>query len=143
MAGFDRPKPQEFEHAVLLALPLAILRLPRLFITDVGDWLSKYSLQFTHPLQDRDLHACLVARNGAGYVLLNGTDEPSEARYSLAHEVSHFVLDYYLPRERAVERLGPSILDVLDGRRPVTPTDRVQAVIADVSLQHCVHLLER
>jgi hypothetical protein len=75
--------------------------------------------------------------------VLNGTDKEDDRRFSLAHEVAHFILDYLQPRERAVHALGPTALDVLDGVRPATLQERVAGVLKGITLEVHVHLLGR
>ena len=78
-----------------------------------------------------------------GCVLLNGADGAAELRFSLAHEVAHFLLDYHLPRQTAAERLGPTVLEVFDAHRPPTVSERVHAVLSGVSVGFHTHLMER
>jgi hypothetical protein len=137
------PFPRRLEAPVLWALPLAIVKLPRLWISDVNSWLASRKLPVSNGNDSRDLHACLVAGGGKGYVLLNGSDEEDDLAYSLAHEASHFMLDYWQPRVRAIAKLGPTIIPVLDGTRRATPVERGQALLADVRLGIKLHLLRR
>ncbi|WP_437303832.1 ImmA/IrrE family metallo-endopeptidase [Sorangium sp. So ce388] len=92
---------------------------------------------------DRELHGCLVARGGQGFVFLDGADEEAERRFSLAHEIAHFVADHLLPRARALEVLGESILPVLNGDRAPTPEERLAAVLTRVHLGVQVLLMGR
>lgn len=52
------------------------------------------------------------------FVLLDDADTPAEQRFSLAHEVAHFLLDYLQPREATRRKLGETALEVVDGLRP-------------------------
>ena len=115
--GKPEPFPRSLEPAVYWALPLGVFKLPRLWVSDVQVWLAEQGIQFELETEDRSLHGCLIARLGRGCVFLNGTDSDAELRFSLAHEVAHFLLDYHLPRQAAVNRLGPSVLEVFDGLR--------------------------
>ena len=142
-AGKLEPFPRSLEPAVYWALPIGVFKLPSLWIDDVKLWLEKHNIRFELATRNRLLHGCLIANNGRGCILLNGSDTNTELRYSLAHEVSHFLLDYYLPRQLAVERLGPEIIEVFDAQRPPTLTERVHAVIKDVSIGFHSHLMER
>ena len=135
--------PRSLEPAVFWALPLGVFKLPRLWVTDVQSWLSDQGIPFKLGVHDRPLHGCLIAKNGRGCILLNGTDDEDELRYSLAHEIGHFILDYYLPRQRAVSRLGPEVLEVFDARRSATLNERVHAVLSNVSIGFHAHLMER
>jgi hypothetical protein len=142
-AGEPPPFPRDLRNAVLLAVPLGIVDLPRLRVAAVDAWLAERGAACGVGVADRRLRACLVAHRGAGLVFLDGADPPDERRFSLAHETAHFLADYWRPRERAAARLGPAALEVLDGRRPPTRTERVDAVLARVPLGVHVHLMDR
>ena len=141
--GEPEPFPRSLEPAVYWALPLGVFKLPRLWVSDVQIWLAEQGIQFELETEDRSLHGCLVARQGRGCVFLSGTDNDTELRFSLAHEVAHFLLDYHLPRQAAVNRLGPSVLEVFDGLRPATLQERVHAVLSQVSVGFHTHLMAR
>lgn len=130
MTGGDRSFPRDLEAGVLWALPLAVVRIPRLQTQTVGDWLSRSgSAAQIVPSPNRRLRACIVASRGCGVIFIEGVDTADEQRMSLAHEIAHFILDYLLPRDRAISALGPSIIQVLDGDRPATPAERLSAVL--------------
>ncbi|HET8628273.1 MAG TPA: ImmA/IrrE family metallo-endopeptidase [Thermomicrobiales bacterium] len=142
-AGEVEPFPRDLRRAIAFALPLGVVSLPRLRLRGVDDWLRGEGIDCRLAPADRALRACLVARRGQGLIFLDGTDPPDEQRFSLAHELAHFVRDYWLPRRQAGDRLGPAVLEVLDGARPPRPEERVQAVLARVELGYHVHLLDR
>jgi hypothetical protein len=142
-AGTREPFPRSLEQPILWSLPLAVLKLPRLYVRDVEHWLEQRRIRFRLDCSDRPLRGCLVAFGGRGCVLLDGSDPQDECRFSLAHEASHFLLDYLRPRERAVARLSPAILEVFDGLRSPTAEERVHAVLNDVSIGVHAHLMER
>ena len=141
--GKPEPFPRSLEPAVYWALPLGVFKLPRLWVSDVQVWLAEQGIQFELETEDRALHGCLIAKQGRGCVFLSGTDSDAELRFSLAHEVAHFLLDYHLPRQSAVNRLGPSVLEVFDGVRPATIQERVDAVLSQTSVGFHTHLMER
>jgi hypothetical protein len=117
--------------------------LPRLRVAGIDAWLRRQSITCGASVRDRPLRACLVARYGQGVVFVDGTDPADEQRFSLAHEVAHFLRDYWQPRALAVERLGPEIFAVLDGERPPRPAERAHALLASVPLGYHVHYMER
>lgn len=141
--GEPEPFPRLLEPAVLWALPLAIFKLPRLWVRDVQWWLAGRGIRFQLETGDWPLHGCLLAFGGRGCVLLNGGDSLDEVRFSLAHEAAHFLLDYHQPRLHAVSRLGPRILEVFDGHRPATVQERVHAALSHVPIGFHTHLMER
>ena len=92
---------------------------------------------------DRRLRGALVAFADHGILFLDGADHEAEQRFTAAHEAAHFVLDYLLPRRRALALLGDGIRPVLDGERPPTCEERIDAALTACPLGLHVHLLDR
>lgn len=139
----SRGFPRDLRQAVALALPLAIVDLPRLRVSRMQAWLARRGAALVANTPDRPIRACLVARDGTGIVFLDGADPDDERRFSLAHEVAHFLVEYVLPRERAVDRLGCHVLPVLDGRRAPSQREQAGALLVGVSLRLQLHLMDR
>ena len=142
-AGAEEPFPRTLRGPIADALPVAIVLLPRLRLRGVDDWLRAQAISCVLGVADRPLRACLVARRGQGLIFLDGADPPDEQRFSLAHELAHYLRDYWLPRGAAVARLGPPILAVLDGERAAGADERIDALVARIPLGYHVHLLAR
>lgn len=142
-AGGRELIPRRLESAVLRTLPLAILKLPELSVSGVKSWLRQRQIPLVLNCADRSLRACLLSYAGRGVVLIDGADPDDEVRFSLAHEVSHFLLDYLLPRHRALEYFGEEISNVLDNRRPATIQERADSVLSGVPIGFHYNLMER
>jgi hypothetical protein len=142
-AGGEEPFPRDLRRPIALALPLAVVSLPALCVACVEAWLQEQGALCRLEVPDRPLRACLVARYGHGMVFVDGTDAEEEQRFSLAHELAHFLRDYLQPRRLALARLGREVLEVLDGDRPARPEERVHALLARVPIGTYVHLMER
>lgn len=67
-------------------------------------------------------------------MFVDGSDPHDEQTMSLAHELAHFLLDYFLPRDQAVRAFGPSILAALDGDRQLTDAEKLSAVLQGLTL---------
>lgn len=141
--GDSEPFPRTLRHPIARTLPLLIVSLPRLRITDINDWLAARAVVCRLTAAQRPLRACLVAHSGAGVIFLDGGDGEDEQRFSLAHELAHFLRHYRCPRERAVEHFGDQILEVFDGERAPRQPERVHSLLAGVPLGFHVHLMER
>lgn len=142
-AGGVEPFPRTMEVAIMRALPVAIVLLPRLQLSSVERWLRQRHALFRFPCTNRRVHGCVVAYRGLGVIFADGADTPGEIRLTLAHEAAHFLVDYLQPREEALARLGPVFADVLDGRREPTVQERVHAVLNHVHLGVYHNLIER
>jgi len=135
--------PRNIEQAVALLLPLTIVKIPLLNVGLIQQWLKRRNLRASMPKDDCSLMGCLFALRGHGVVFIDGTDEPDEQRYTIAHETSHFILDYLIPRQHVIKVLGEQITNVLDGLREATPGERIDAILSYAQLGAHVHLMPR
>lgn len=135
--------PRSLESTIAWILPLAVIKVPRLWLSELRTWLHERRIPFRPLGADRQLRACVIAHAGRGIVFLDGTDPEDERRVSLAHEVVHFLSDYLEPRERTIALLGDAAREVLDGIRLPSPSERLQAVFKGVELGTYARLLDR
>jgi hypothetical protein len=142
-AGGVEPFPRKLERSVLLALPIAIIKLPRLHTDAIEDWLSKRSTPYSLGCNSRGVRGCLIAFRGRGLIFVDGTDPDSERAFTLAHEVAHFLMDYWLRRQKALAAFGSQICDVLDGRRVATADERLHASLTGIPIGIHINLMDR
>lgn len=135
--------PRNLETSVCWGYPVVVLTMADLMLSAVHSWLAARGIMRDSVRRDRPLHACLAAIRGQGFVFLNGTDPEDQRRFSLAHEIAHFILDYYLPRRRAIGVFGNSIVAVLDGDRQATIGERLTGSLRSVTLGSFDHLMDR
>lgn len=142
--GEDQAFPRDLEEALLwTSLPLNLQKVPRLCVSEVDQWLEKYNMPFQLLCPNRPLYGCLIAYAGHGYILIDEADSEAQSRFSIAHEIAHFLLDYIQPRQRAITRLGELITEVLDGLRPQSLDEKVHALLCGVTLGVHVDLMDR
>lgn len=141
--GEAEPFPRQLRRPVTRTLPVAVVHLPRLTISSAQAWLSDRGVGDALPVPDRALRGCLVAHRGHGFIFLDGTLADGEERMTLAHEVAHFLRHYERRRAVAVRKLGPAILEALDGQRALTSAERVSGVLRNVPLGVYRHTLGR
>ena len=137
------PAPRDLIRPIALGLPLGVVQAPRLHGAGVERWLRRQDILCTLGGRDRTLRACLVARFGQGAIFLDSADPDDERRFSLAHELAHFLRHYRQQRLAARRARGPEILQVLDGVRPPRYDERAHALLAQVRLGYHGHLMER
>lgn len=142
-AGEKERFPRTLERSIALALPIALIKLPRLDLRLIEDWLIRRGVNFEFDVENRWVRGCLVAYGGKGIIFLDGTDPFPEQRFTIAHEVAHFLIDYWHPRNRTAQRFGPSILEVFDGLREPTIDERIHSVLQGVPLGTFTKLMDR
>lgn len=130
------------EELAPLALPLAIVPIPRLRISAVGDWLAARAVEPDLPYADRPLRGLLLSWRGSSLLFVDGGIDTAERRLTIGHEVGHLAL-HYLPARARLLRLSPALLDVVDGHRRLTPAERVSATLEGLPLGVQTHMLAR
>jgi hypothetical protein len=143
LAGDPGPFPRDLRRAAHRGTPLSVKALAGLSVGRVTAWLRGQGVPCAVAERDRALRACLFARDSWGFVFLDVGDAEAEQRFSLAHELAHFLRHYWQPRGHAVARFGRGILDVFDGKRPPTPEERLHALLRNVRVGAHLHLLAR
>lgn len=142
-AGFKPKPPYDIQGAVSLNLPIDIVCLSELTVRKIEQWLLNRNVTFSIGIDDRCMHGFILTKRGNGFIFINGTDNYNERRFSIAHEVSHFLLDYKIPRDKAVESLGVGILEVLDGLRQPSYKERIDGILSTINIQPFTHFLEK
>jgi hypothetical protein len=142
-AGTPPPFPRDLTLPALRAFVVDRQVMPGLRLRGIEEWFAKRACALEFGLQDRRLRGCLAAIGGSAMIFIDGADEAAEHRFTFAHELAHLMLDYLMPRNQAISRLGPDIADVLDGVREPTENERLDAAINACPLGLHLHLLER
>ncbi len=142
-AGDPGPFPRDLRRPIAAALPVTVVDRPRLTVVGVVAWLERQGVAARVDEPDRPLRACLAAVAGVGVIFLDAADPADERRFSLGHELAHYLRDYWGPRRRASNLLGPAVLEVFDGRRPSSSEERLHALLRGVRVWFHTHLLAR
>ncbi|MEW8143902.1 MAG: hypothetical protein AB2777_20495 [Candidatus Thiodiazotropha endolucinida] len=143
LVGSTESFPRQLERSIAMALPVTIVSLPSLTVSQIEDWLRERQVRCPINVTDRRLRACIVAQGGHGVIFVDGADAEDERRFSVAHDAGHFLADYWLPRTAALLRLGDSIQPVLDGFRPPTVEERINGLVTGLSLPTFSNLMGR
>lgn len=142
----DTTFPRNIERAIERAVPLRVIKLPRLTLRAVEDWLRRRGISFCFNCRSRAVRGCLVAFGGRGIIFIDESDPEDEQRFTVAHELAHFLVDYWLPRMKAIEKFRdaiPDIAKVMDGLRPPRATERFYALMAGIHIGIFTDLMER
>lgn len=143
VAGGPLAPPRDLARVISRRLPLSIVALPRLCVTGVEEWLAARGIPYRFLCHDRSLCGCIVAARGHGLLFIDSDDSIEEQRFTIAHEVAHFLLDYEAPRQHALDLFGESIRPVLDGERAPTREERIHAALGRVALGVFVNMMPR
>lgn len=139
------PLPDVFPHDLTSDAPLRLrvrlVGLRDLTSEKVRQWLAQRGRNVE--VGYRQMHGCMVAWEGKGLVFFDPTDPQEEQRFTVAHELGHFVLDHLQPRMRALAYFGESIQDVLDEKRSPSKEERLTAVLEGVPIGVQIHLMDR
>ncbi len=143
--GLPPPRafPRDLTTEILLRLPITFVPLAGLTSGAVRDWLAQRGLHHRVANTPRSLHGCMVARSGRGVLFHDSEDDECEQRFTIAHEVAHFVLDHLLPRTRALRAYGEEIRPVLDGLRAPTPEESLSSALDRIPIGLQVKLMSR
>lgn len=132
--GGAPPVPRDLAPLISRSFPVSVIALPVLDIAQIERWFAERSTPYRFLCQNRALCGCIVAARGHGLLFVDANDTADEQRFTVAHEVAHFLLDYLGPRQEALATLGESIRPVLDGERPPTSEERIHAVLSHIRL---------
>lgn len=139
----ERVFPRDLRTASQEALFLTVKGIAGLSLTSAFAWLSQNGLM-TPPLTvERRVHGLLYTAADAPVLFYDSNDTEAEVRFTLAHELAHYLRDYWKPRQQLAHSIGVAALDVLDGKRAPSSDERLGAVLAGLPLDVHVHLLDR
>jgi hypothetical protein len=141
--GAPLDHPRDLHSIVSRHLPLSVIALPELDVARVENWLAQRQVPYSFLCQNRALCGCIVAARGHGLLFVDADDMEAERRFTIAHEIAHFLLDYVGPRREALLSLGSSIQSVLDGERAPTNEERIHAILSRVKLGVYVDMMPR
>jgi hypothetical protein len=142
--GDPPPFPRDLTTSLSWLENVRVAKLRQLTLASAIAFVARaMNASLATPQLDRELRGFFHVHDGVAFILVAADDEEAQQRLTVAHEVAHFFRDYLEPRRNAVARLGPSILDVLDGRRKATAEERLAGVLRGIAVGPHTHLLER
>ena len=142
-AGDPPPFPRDLRSVLPWLQSVHVIEVPHLTLATASQQFARHNVPCRPSTEDRPLAGCFGGRRGVGVILFDPTLDPTELRFTLAHEVAHYLRDYDAPRRRVASRLGERALEVLDDLRPATVNERFAGVLREVSLACHTHFLDR
>jgi IrrE N-terminal-like domain len=129
--------------AVNASLIIDLIPVQQLSLGNIETWLAARTITIDLHVNDRSLHGALLIKDGSVFMFVDATGDEVQQRFTIAHEVSHFLLDYQLPKERAILALGKEIEDVLNGTSAPTTAQLVLSVIKGINIDPYTFLIEK
>jgi hypothetical protein len=142
-AGGLEPFPRSLERAIAFAVPVAVIKMPHLALSGIETWLKRRQIEYSFNCNSRFVRGCLVCYGGKGFIFCDGTDPVDEIRFTIAHEIAHFLIDYWYPRQKVSKKFGVGILEVFDGTRKPTVTERLYSVFESTRIGVVTNLMDR
>ncbi len=144
-AGGRPQYPADIGYAALCALEVSIMDIDGLTPGTAATHLARFGISIPRPLTpaDRPLRGCVAVGLRGAIILLETDDSENERRFTIAHEVSHYILEDRVHRDRAEQMMGKDYLDVLYGSREPTNDERVDALLKRVRATPFSHLMDR
>ena len=135
LSGLPETYPRDIFTACIWTLPAGIIWVPGLTGSTVAaHFPSGRHAGLLEQYAVSPLYGCLVASRGAAIIFIEKNLPKEEASFTIAHEISHFLVDYLIPRDRALSKMGERIRPVLDGERPPDLEERVDALLCGIPL---------
>ncbi|MBN9121012.1 MAG: ImmA/IrrE family metallo-endopeptidase [Planctomycetes bacterium] len=141
--GAPPPFPRDLRAVLCWSQGLHVAEVPNLTLATAAEHFARHGVPCPAPAENRPLAGCFGGHLGVGVILFDPTLTPAEVRFTLAHEVAHFLRDYQAPRRKVEARLGSRALEVLDGQRPPTVNERFAGVLRGVAIGCHTHFLDR
>lgn len=144
LSGLPETFPRDIFTACIWTLPVGVMWISGLTGSAVAAYLpSSRNAEQLEQYAFCPLYGCLVASKGAGIIFLEKDLPENETSFTIAHEISHFLMDYLIPRERALSKMGERIRPVLDGERAPDIEERVEALLCGIPLGTYVNATPR
>lgn len=141
--GKPEPFPRALKQAVQFAFPVTVIKLSKLHLDKIETWFARRNTKYRFGCASRAVRGCLIAYGGKGFIFIDDADSPDEQRFTLSHEIGHFLIDYWLPRQKAISKFGASITEVLDGLRKPSIEQRLHALLGSIHLGVYSELMTR
>lgn len=129
--------------AVDASLTIDLVAVKQLSLRKIESWLASRTITIEIDVNDRSLHGALLIRGNSVLMFVEDAEDELQQRFTVAHEVSHFLLDYQVPKERAILALGKEIEDVLNGNLPANNTQLALSVIKGINIDPYTFLIEK
>lgn len=133
------------EQAILLSCPLSIVKINKLNFYAIFSWLNQngFTSASNHFDVNCSLFGLLFVNKGKGFIFIDGSVSSQEQLFTLAHEVSHYILDYEQHKLQLVRTLGDDGIEILNSSREPYHHEYFKGIISGVDVKPYIHLIEK
>ena len=142
-AGGRSGYPADIAYAVMCALDVYVDEVANLTPASAAARIGRGGLWQSDGVYERGLRGCVIVGQAGAAILVEKSDDEAEKRFTIAHEVAHYILEVKRHHERASDRLGPEFADALYGLREATPTERIDAWLSNARSEAFAHFMDR
>ena len=142
-AGGRKGFPADIGYAAMSALEVYVEEVEGLTTLTAASYAGGAGVRNAVGVSERGLRGCVVVGRQGAAILVERSDSEAEKRFTIAHEVAHYILEVKRHRERAADRLGPEFVDALYGLREATPAERIDAWLNNARSEAFAHFMDR
>lgn len=124
------------------SLGIWVENLEHLSFPIVQEWHRKKDFCFDGDYHDREIHGFLKVAGGAAVIFINASDSYAQRRFTLAHELAHFLIEQKWVSEWIRGSLGGAIEDKWSRGSDLDTEDRLLGVLKGIPLKSQEHLLD-
>lgn len=140
--GWPTP-PVDIGYAATCALEVGVRQVPGLTTGNAVHHLRHFGVARADSGSERELHGCISIGSRGGMILVEMCDDDSQQRFTVAHEVSHYILEVHRHHRRAAQRMGDDYVAALYGRREATSTERIDTWLNNLRSSSITHFMDR
>ena len=105
-AGGRSGFPADISYAATCALDVYVDEVANLTPVSAAAYVGREGPWLLDRAEERSLHGCVIVSRSGGAILVEKSDDEAEKRFTIAHEVSHYILEVKRHHERASARMG-------------------------------------
>ncbi len=142
-AGGRSSYPADIRYATTCALPVSVMEIADLTTSTAADYFELPQDEHIPSAGERNLHGCIAVRPRGATILVEIHDEDAQKRFTIAHEVAHYIIEVHRHQERAARMMDDGYVEVLYGSRKATPNERIDACLYNVRSSPITHFMDR
>ena len=142
-AGRPVRYPVDISYAAICALEVSIHMIADLTPAAATDFFRRDGSRGATAFGQRAMHGCIAFGPRGATIMVEQKDAEDERRFTIAHEVAHYILEVRRHHRLAEQRVGGDFVGILYGLREATPTERIDAWLNNVRSTPTAHFMDR